>query len=113
MSKGIFFGIRNDFPEGINAVIFLLHQPAGQGSRANMLSFDDERVAEFFADTSLELLTASVASYRAIGAWNTDPVMSEESFNRLQTVMTEAGELTKTADFDAVVNNTFAEKAKG
>ena len=70
-------------------------------------------VAEFFPDTSLELLTASVASYRAIDAWNTDPVMSEESFNRLQTVMTEAGELTKTADYDKVVNNTFAKKAKG
>ena len=70
-------------------------------------------VAEFFPDTSLELLTASVASYRAIDAWNTDPVMSEESFNRLQTVMTEAGELTKTADYDKVVNNTFANKAKG
>ena len=72
-----------------------------------------EAVAEFFPDTSLELLTASVASYRAIGAWNTDPVMSEESFNRLQTVMTQAGELTKTADYDKVVNNTFAKKAKG
>lgn len=72
-----------------------------------------QAVAEFFADTSLDLLTASVASYRAIDAWNTDPVMSEESFNRLQMVMTEAGELTKTADFGAVVNNTFAEKVKG
>ena len=70
-------------------------------------------VAEFFPDTSIDLLTASVASYRAIGAWNTDPVMSEESFNRLQTVMSEAGELKKTADFDKVVNNTFAKKAKG
>ena len=72
-----------------------------------------QAVAEFFADTSLDLLTASVASYRAIDAWNTDPVMSEESFNRLQTVMTEAGELTKTADYTKVVNNTFAEKVKG
>ena len=72
-----------------------------------------EAVKDFFADTSLDLLTASVASYRAIDAWNTDPVMSEESFNRLQTVMTQAGELTQTADYNAVVNNTFAEKAKG
>ncbi len=72
-----------------------------------------QAVASFFTDTSSELLTASVASYRAIDAWNTDPVMTEESFNRLQTVMTEAGELTKTADFAAVVNNTFAKKAKG
>ena len=72
-----------------------------------------EAVAEFFPDTTLALLTASVASYRGIDAWNTDPVMSEESFQRLQTVMTEAGELTKPADFSQVVNNTFAEKAKG
>lgn len=40
---------RNDFPDGINAVIFLLHKPAGQGTKANVLSFDDPRVAEFFA----------------------------------------------------------------
>ena len=41
---------RNDFPEGVNSVIFLLHKPAGQGSRANVLDFHDPRVAEFFAE---------------------------------------------------------------
>ena len=40
----------NDFPKGINAIIFLLHKPAGQGTRQNMLSVDDPRVAEFFAE---------------------------------------------------------------
>ena len=40
----------NDFPEGINAVIFLLHKPAGQGTKANMLKADDPRVAAFFAE---------------------------------------------------------------
>lgn len=40
----------NDFPKGINAVIFLLHKPAGQGTKQNMLSVDDPRVAEFFAE---------------------------------------------------------------
>lgn len=39
---------QNDFPHGINAVIFLLHKPAGQGSNANVLDVDDPRVAEFF-----------------------------------------------------------------
>ena len=34
---------RNDFPKGINAVIFLLHKPAGQGTKANMLAVDDSR----------------------------------------------------------------------
>ena len=39
----------NSFPEGINAVIFLLHKPAGQGTKANILAFDDSRVKEFFS----------------------------------------------------------------
>ncbi len=70
-----------------------------------------EVVAEQFPDTELSLLEKSVESYRAIDAWNTTPVMGKSGFDRLQSVMTEAGELTKTADFDKVVNNTFAEKA--
>lgn len=39
----------NDFPNGINAVIFLLHKPAGQGKNSNVLSVDDPRVEEFFS----------------------------------------------------------------
>jgi len=45
---------RNDFPKGINAVIFLLHKPAGQGTRANVLSVQDPRVAEFFAQVDAQ-----------------------------------------------------------
>ena len=40
----------NDFPEGINAVIFLLHKPAGQGTADNVLLAGDPRVAAFFAE---------------------------------------------------------------
>lgn len=40
----------NDFPQGINAVIFLLHKPVGQGSRENMLAVDHPRVRNFFAE---------------------------------------------------------------
>ena len=39
----------NDFPAGINAIIFLLHKPAGQGTVENMLSVSDPRVEEFFS----------------------------------------------------------------
>lgn len=38
----------DDFPEGINAVIFLLHKPAGLGQAENVLSAGDPRVREFF-----------------------------------------------------------------
>ena len=41
---------KNDFPQGINAVIFLLHKPAGLGSHKNMLMPTDEKVKIFFAE---------------------------------------------------------------
>lgn len=70
-----------------------------------------EAVQASFADTDLELLESAVQRYKDIGAYSTDPVMTRESFDLLQTVMTEAGELTQTAPWEEVVNNTFAEKA--
>lgn len=38
----------NDFPKGINAVIFLLHKNVGQGLDSNVLHVDDPKVKEFF-----------------------------------------------------------------
>lgn len=40
--------INDDFPDGVNAVIFLLHKPAGLGRYDNVLSVNDPRVKEFF-----------------------------------------------------------------
>ena len=40
----------NNFPKGINAVIFLLHKPVGQGGNDNVINFEDNRVAEFFSE---------------------------------------------------------------
>lgn len=37
----------DDFPKGINAVVFLLHKPVGQGTEENVLSVDDGRVNIF------------------------------------------------------------------
>ena len=71
-----------------------------------------EAIAPSFADTDVELLTTVVQRSKDIDAWSTDPVMERESFERLQDVMTEAGELKQKADYDKLVNNTFAETAK-
>lgn len=38
----------DDFPSGINAVIFLLHKPVGQGTVSNMLSPEDPKLSLFF-----------------------------------------------------------------
>lgn len=40
---------KNDFPKGINAVIFLLHKNVGLGTEKNVLKMDDPRVKEFFS----------------------------------------------------------------
>ena len=37
----------DDFPTGINAVVFLLHKPVGLGQKENSLSYEDPRVLRF------------------------------------------------------------------
>ena len=64
-----------------------------------------------FSDTDLDVLETVVQRYLDIGAWSETPVMKEESFQRLQTVMESAGELNQKADFDKIVDNSFAQKA--
>ena len=38
----------NDFPKGVNAVIFLLHKPVGLGKSDNVLSVKSDKVSKFF-----------------------------------------------------------------
>ncbi len=70
-----------------------------------------EVIKDFFPDTDTDMLTASVQSYMDIDAWRDTPVLKKESFDLLQTVMKEAGELEKEGDYSKIVNNSFAEKA--
>lgn len=70
-----------------------------------------EAIQGFFPDTDLELLASVIQNYKDIDAWNETPVLKEESFDRLQEVMTSAGELKEKAPYEKIVNNTYAEKA--
>ena len=67
-------------------------------------------IQEFFPDTTVESLEKSVKKYKEIDAWKENPILKEEAFNKLQLIMTEAGELEQKAPYDKIVNNTFAEK---
>ncbi len=69
-----------------------------------------ESIQSFFPDTDLEQLANAVKSYKDIDAWNDTPVLTEESFNRLQEVMTMAGELSEKAPYDKIINNKYAEE---
>lgn len=75
---------------------------------------DPEETAELlvnqFPDSSVEVLTEVVKRYLDIDAWNETLVMKEESFDRLQDVIKEAGELEKSVPFDEIVDNSWAEQ---
>ena len=69
-----------------------------------------EVIQSFFPDTDIDQLATAIQSYKDIEAWNENPILTEESFNRLQEVMTMAGELEKEAPYDKIVNNKYAEE---
>ena len=70
-----------------------------------------ESVQEFFPGTDLDTLEAAIQSYKDIDAWNDTPILTQESFERLEEVMIEAGELEKQVPYDKLINNSYAEKA--
>ena len=69
-----------------------------------------EKIQQFFPDTTVESLETSVQKYKDIDAWKENPILKENAFNKLQEIMTEAGELTQKAPYNKIVNNTFSEK---
>ena len=69
-----------------------------------------EVIKDFFPDTDVELLANVIQSYIDIDAWNETPVLKQEVFERLQVVMEEAGELKQKAPYEAIVDNSYAEK---
>ena len=69
-----------------------------------------ETILDLFPDTDVTMLASSIERYKSIDAWKDTPVMSEESYNRLQDIMEEAGELDVRAPFDKIVNNSYAQK---
>ncbi len=71
-----------------------------------------EAIKSFFPSTDVDQLATAVQSYMDIDAWNETPVLKKEAFDRLQEVMTQAGELQQSAPYDKIVNNKYAEQAK-
>ena len=66
-----------------------------------------------FPSTSQDALAASLERYKAIDAWQTDMAMTEDGFNRLQDIIENAGELTRRASLNELVNNDYAKKVYG
>ncbi|MBR0189503.1 MAG: ABC transporter substrate-binding protein, partial [Clostridia bacterium] len=69
-----------------------------------------EAIVKQFPSTTITALEASVKSYKRIDAWQNDMRATEKSFERLQKVMINAGELTEAVPFNKLVNNTFVKE---
>lgn len=70
-----------------------------------------EVIAPHFTEISKEDLVTVVKRYQDIDAWCQDPILKEESLNRLMDVMELAGELNSRPAYDQIVTTTFAKEA--
>ncbi|MVP00445.1 ABC transporter substrate-binding protein [Paenibacillus lutrae] len=71
-----------------------------------------DAVLPYFEDTDIEIVRSVIKRYKEQGSYATDPVIDEQEWNNLQDIMTQAGELKQRAQWNKLVDNTFAEKAK-
>ncbi|MCL2187166.1 MAG: ABC transporter substrate-binding protein [Defluviitaleaceae bacterium] len=70
-------------------------------------------IAPFFPEADPVIMENAIARYKEIDAFSATPIMTRESFDRMQRVMESAGELTQRAPFERLVDNRFAEIAVG
>lgn len=68
-----------------------------------------EALKDSFPSTSLDTLTDSVSSYKAIGAYKSTPVMSEQEFDNLLEVLLSAGTITERVQYTDIIDNSIAE----
>lgn len=71
-----------------------------------------DAIMPYFKDTDREIIVSAVKRYQEQGTYATDPILDEAEWNNLLDVMDNAGELKERVTQDAIVDNSFAEKAK-
>jgi NitT/TauT family transport system substrate-binding protein len=69
-----------------------------------------EAIQPHFPDTDIKLIETVVDRYKSQGSFATDPILDEEEWNNLQTIMNEAGELPSQIDHQTLVNTKIAEE---
>lgn len=67
-------------------------------------------VAPYFEGTNEVLLTRAIDNYKKYDMWMNTPVTSKPGFERIQSIMQNAGELSTTVPYDVIVDNTVASK---
>lgn len=68
-------------------------------------------IAPQFKETDLETITTIVTRYYEQDTWKENLVFEKESFELLQDILEEAGELKERVSYDELVTTVYAEKA--
>jgi NitT/TauT family transport system substrate-binding protein len=69
-----------------------------------------KKIVEYFPDMTINELSTMIKRYKDNDAWMKDTYFTEESFNHLQDIMIEAGELDEKVPYEDLVNTTFSNK---
>lgn len=67
-------------------------------------------ILNYFPDVSLSDLTLIVERYKNIDSWYDTTLITEENFYHVQEIMESAGELTKKAPYDKLIDTRFSQK---
>ena len=67
-------------------------------------------ITSYFPDNSEEEVADIVQKYIDIDPWYETTYISEESFNHIQDIVSNAGQLDKKAPYDKLVDNTYAKE---
>ena len=68
-------------------------------------------IAPQFKETDLDTITTIITRYYDHDTWKENLIFREESFDLLQDILEEAGELTTRAPYEDLVTTEYAEKA--
>lgn len=68
-------------------------------------------IAPQFAETDIDTITTIVKRYYDQNTWKSDLIFEEESFDLLQDILSTAGELSKPALYEDLVDTRFAKEA--
>lgn len=71
-----------------------------------------ETIKPQFKETDVKTIATIVERYKAQDTWKADTVFEEESFDLLQNILEEAGELPARVPYEDLVTTEFARAAK-
>lgn len=70
-----------------------------------------DRVSSFFPDVPGEVLTEGIRLYKQQGTWATNPLIGQDGFDNMLTILIDGGLVADRHDFDRVVRPEFATAA--